>query len=304
LEGAGRNGAGRAARRADTVIANGLIDRRRFLMKPYAPSLRFNTARLSTGVRLRYAEQGDPAGRPLILLHGYSDSWFSFSRVLPALAATFHVFALDQRGHGDSDRPESGYAMPDFAADVAAFMDAMGIRRAAIAGHSMGSFVAQHVAAAAPERVARLVLIGSVTAPRRLAGFDEFQQAVESLNDPVPEEFAREFQVSTVYQPLPDDFMQRVIAESLKLPARVWRAIMGGMLAADAAAPLKQIETPTLILWGDRDAYCRRAEQDALAASLADAVLKAYPETGHALHWERPEQFVRDLEAFITRNTE
>lgn len=76
---------------------------------------------LSTGVRLHYAEQGHADGHPMILLHGYSDASFSFSRVLPLLPATYHVFALDQRGHGNSQRPAQGYAMADFAADVIAF---------------------------------------------------------------------------------------------------------------------------------------------------------------------------------------
>jgi pimeloyl-ACP methyl ester carboxylesterase len=92
-------------------------------MDRHIPTLRFAEAHLTTGVRLHYAEQGDPAGQPIILLHGYSDSWYSFSRVLPALAATYHIYALDQRGHGDSDRPAQGYGMPDFAADVVAFLD-------------------------------------------------------------------------------------------------------------------------------------------------------------------------------------
>jgi non-heme chloroperoxidase len=130
--------------------------------------LRLADAHLTTGVRLHYAEQGDIAAHPLILLHGYTDLWVSFSAVLPALAATYHAYALDQRGHGDSDRPASGYTMPDFAADVVAFMAAMGLTRATLVGHSMGSFVAQQVALAAPECVARLVLIASATSARHI----------------------------------------------------------------------------------------------------------------------------------------
>ena len=259
---------------------------------------RFADVQLTTGVRLRYAEQGDPAAHPVILLHGITDSSFSFSQVLSKLAATYHVYAPDQRGHGDSDRPEDkGYSWPDFAADVIAFMDAMGIERATLVGHSMGSMVAQQVAITAPERVARLVLVASTTTVRN-EGVLEFQQAVDTLDDPVPEEFAREFQVSTIYRPLPEDFLDRVVAESLKLPARVWREAMAGMLVADPLS-LGEIPHPTLILWGDQDAFFSRAEQDLLVSKLANAVLKVYPETGHALHWERPEQFVRDLEDFI-----
>ena len=79
---------------------------------------------------------------------------------MPQLAARHRVFALDQRGHGDSDRPATGYAMHDLAADVVAFMDAQGIRRAAVVGHSMGSIVAREVARLAPARLSHLVLEG------------------------------------------------------------------------------------------------------------------------------------------------
>jgi len=72
---------------------------------PTSAGPRFADVRLSTGVRLRYLEQGDPAGRPVILLHGLTDSWFSFSRVLPGISKAHRVYALDLRGHGDSDRP-------------------------------------------------------------------------------------------------------------------------------------------------------------------------------------------------------
>ena len=64
------------------------------------------TPLLSTGVRLHYAERGNRGGEAIIFLHGYSDSWFSFSRVLPLLSPSYHAFALTQRGHGDSDKPE------------------------------------------------------------------------------------------------------------------------------------------------------------------------------------------------------
>jgi pimeloyl-ACP methyl ester carboxylesterase len=261
-------------------------------------SLRFSEAHLSTGVRLRYAEQGNPAYPPLILLHGYTDSWFSFSRVLPSLAARYHVYAPSQRGHGDSERPAAGYAMTDFAADVVAFMDAMGLPNATVVGHSMGSIVAKHVALVAPQRVARLVLIGAATT-WDTPEIREFLEVVNSLEDPVPAAFAQEFQASTIYAPLPAEFMNRVVAESHKLPAHVWRAALAGCLGADYSAKLGQIRMPVLLCWGEQDAYTPRAEQDALVAGLGDATLKVYVDTGHSPHWERPEQFVRDLDEFM-----
>jgi pimeloyl-ACP methyl ester carboxylesterase/tetratricopeptide (TPR) repeat protein len=266
-----------------------------------APPLRFADVRLKTGVRLRYAEQGAAGAPALILLHGYTDSSFSFSRVMPALGAKYHVYALDQRGHGDSERPASGYAVTDFAADVLAFMDAKGLKRATVIGHSMGSFVAQQVAAAAPERVERLVLIASATTLRNDV-VREMRGSVEALGDgPVPEKFVREFQTSTVHRPPPAEFMDRVVAESRKVPARVWRATVAGFIADEPADRLGRIKAPTLILWGDRETIFPRLEQDALARKLPKAVLKVYEETGHSPHWERPDEVIKDLYDFLIR---
>ena len=261
---------------------------------PEAPT--FADAYLATRIRLRYAEQGDPRGRPLILLHGYSDSWFSYSRVLSGLASRYRVYALDLRGHGDSDRPPDGYTMRDMAADVIAFMDLKGIPWATIVGHSMGSFVAQQTAVRAPERVSRLVLIGSATTPRRIVGVAELARAVSSLADPVSDAFAREFQLSTIHHPVPPEFLDAAVAASLKLPARVWQEVMAGMLATGPAAALRECGIPTLLLWGEQDSVFERSEQDALLAAIPGARLEVYPETGHALHWERPAEFVRDIE--------
>lgn len=265
------------------------------------PSLRFAEVQLRTGVRIHYAEQGDAKGQPVILLHGLTDSWFSFSRVLPLFGANYRVYALDLRGHGNSQRPAQGYRMADFAADVLAFMDAMNIDAATLVGHSMSSFIVQRIAQDAPQRVTRLVLVGSATTARNAETL-QFQQTVNQLQDPVPAKFAEDFQIATIHQPLPKEFLQRVVAESLKLPAHVWRAALAGMLATDGKPRLAKIKIPTLILWGDQDAFFPKSEQQRLAAGLSRGVLKIYADTGHALHWERPEQFVRDLEEFLAPN--
>jgi non-heme chloroperoxidase len=100
---------------------------------------------LPNQVQLQYLEQGDPSGIPVLLLHGVTDSWRSFERVLPHLSACIHAFALTQRGHGDASCPVAGYRFHDFAADVPAFMDTLELGAAIIAGHSMGSSVAQRL---------------------------------------------------------------------------------------------------------------------------------------------------------------
>lgn len=247
---------------------------------------------------MHYAYKGNPSGTPVIMLHGYTDSWFSFSTVLPLLNNKYRVYILDQRGHGDSDRPTGGYAMQQFAADVIAFMDAMNIKQATIVGHSMGSFVAQHVAALAPERVNKLVLEGSATTIRNNTVL-ELQREIGTLSDQVPEKFVREFQLSTVYQPLSQEFLQSIMKQSMKIPANVWREVMAEMVAPYADVELKKIKTPTLIVWGDKETIFPRSEQDSLVSALKNSKLRVYADTGHAPHWERPEWFVKDLQDFI-----
>ena len=79
------------------------------------------------------------------MLHGFTDSWFSFSRVLPLMPPEMRIVAPDLRGHGDSERPSIGYRLADIADDVVQLLDALQIPKAVLVGHCMGSFVARKV---------------------------------------------------------------------------------------------------------------------------------------------------------------
>jgi len=251
-------------------------------------------------VRLQYVEQGDPSGVPVLFLHGVTDSWHSFELVLPHLPSSVHAFALTQRGHGDAERPATGYRTPDFAGDVAAFVNAVGLGRTVIVGHSMGSTNAQRFAIDHPERTLGLVLVGAFATYRSNPAVVEFwESAVSQLTDPVDPGFVREFQESTLAQPVPRTFLDTIVAESSKVPARVWRGAFEAFLADDVARELDTIQAPTLIVWGARDAFAPRRDQDALLAAIAGSRLVVYENAGHGLHWEEPERFTRDLMAFV-----
>ena len=256
---------------------------------------------LANEVKLQYVEQGDAAGTPVLFLHGITDSWYSFEPVLPHLPASIHAFAISQRGHGNSDRPAAGYRTRDFAADIAAFMDAFELKRAVIAGHSMGSIIARRFALDYPERTLGLVLMGSFLACRGNSEVADFRDAVANLTDPVDYGFALEFQQSTLAGPVPQAFLETVVEESLKVPARVWSAALEGLLEDDHTAELERIDSPTLIVWGDKDAFCPDSDQRALLAGIAGSKFVAYPGVGHALHWEEPERFAADLAAFTEK---
>ncbi|MCC7276529.1 MAG: alpha/beta hydrolase [Alphaproteobacteria bacterium] len=255
--------------------------------------------RLAGGLRLPCAIQG-AGGIPLLLLHGYTDSWRSFAPLLDHLPGHLRAIAPTQRGHGEADRPAHGYRPEDFAGDVRHLLDALAIDRAVIAGHSMGSNVALRFAIDHPDRTAGLALLGAYTTLRGNPVIEELWAAdVEPLRDPVDPAFARAFQESTLAQPVPAAFLDTVVAESLKVPARVWRDTLAACRDCDFTAEIATVRAPTLILWGARDAIMPEAQQRTLARLIPDARLLIYPDAGHGLHWEEPERAARDLACFV-----
>ncbi len=254
---------------------------------------------LSTGVTLPYVEQGRASRTPVLLLHGYADSWRFFDLLLPHLPEFVHAFAFTQRGHGDADRPPDGYRQEDFAADVAAFMDAVGLDAAVIAGQSSGGYTAQRFAIDHPERTLGLVLIGTPRDFRdKPAGL---MRTLSGLTDPIDPQFVRAFAESTITQPVPAAYLDMLVAECCKVPARVWKATFEGLVEADIPTESGAISAPTLILWGDQDQFCSRSEQEAMAKTIAGAELVAYPGTGHAVACEQPARTAADLAAFARR---
>ncbi|HWI64483.1 MAG TPA: alpha/beta hydrolase [Symbiobacteriaceae bacterium] len=261
-------------------------------------ALHTETITLPSGVTLQYAEKGNPNGEAIVFIHGYTDSWMSYRLVLPDISPRYRSIAVTLRGFGDSAKPESGYAGADFAADITALMDALGINKAVLVGHSMGSFIAQQVAFTYPDRVNGLVLVGSAATAYNPVVAD-LKAYVLTLDDPLDRQFVYDFQASTVYRPLPDGFLDVATDESLKAPARVWKAAVEGVLSEDHAADLAGITASTLVMWGDQDAIFSAAEQHALLAAIPGAELQVYAGTGHAPHWEEPAKFTANLEAFI-----
>ncbi|PWT71289.1 MAG: alpha/beta hydrolase [Proteobacteria bacterium] len=257
------------------------------------------SVKLKSGIKLQYVEQGDHNGVPMLFLHGFTDSWRSFERILPHLPKSIHAFALTQRGHGDADRPVRGYRTRDFASDVADFMEALELKRAIIVGHSMGSTNALRFAIDYPERTLGLMLVSTFTTYRGNPVIVDFwESGVSRLSDPIDPAFARDFQESTVAQPVPATFIDTAVVESLKVPARVWRAAFEGFLQDDFSRELGRVRTPTLLLWGTQDTLVPRADQDVLVAEISGARLTVYERAGHAPHWEEPERFAADVARF------
>lgn len=263
---------------------------------------------------MAYLELGVPGAEPVIFLHGYTDTARSFAptaEALLALHAGYHVFVLDQRGHGGSSMPpaEACAAAPeqcfrpiDMAADVVAFMDAKAIDRAHILGHSMGSFVAQELGLGHPERVDSLVLIGSAA---KVAGNVVLQDYI--LAEPVEGSWRAGFEAqglgfpedvyaltpldamadawtwittAWVVDPAADpDYLAEIAPETADTRMGTWIGVARALLATDNTERLEDLSVPTLILWATQDGFFYASDQEQLRGALdvaAEACLSRY----------------------------
>jgi pimeloyl-ACP methyl ester carboxylesterase len=257
-------------------------------MKPIA-----RQAELANGLHLSYAERGGNLGTPLILLPGIADSWRIFEPLLAELPESVHAYALSQRGHGDSDKPATGYRTRDFVEDLRLFMDALQIPKAIIVGASSGGFTARNFAAMHPERTAGLILLGS---PATLTGQPN---PFAELKDPINPAFVKSFAESVLSRPVSAEALDSMIAENLKVPARVWLETSNGLLEETLPGELAKIQAPTLIVWGDRDPIITNADQLELAEAIKGSKLIAHLGSGHMLYWEEPALIARDIVAYI-----
>lgn len=262
--------------------------------------VRLRNVKLPTGSTLRCAEAGAADGEPILFLHGYSDHWRSVAPILPFLPPSLRVVAPDQRGHGGSERPDGRYDVSALATDATALLDALGIARTTVVGHSMGSLVAQRLAVEHPKRIDRLMLVGSAASLVENAALREVTAVVQTLPDPVPRHFVEQFQADATGRPIPAAFEDAIVTEACRMPARIWKAIASALARFDGRADLPRIAAPTRIVWGEIDAFFGRADQDELLTGIPHAVLSVYAGTGHAPHWEEPERFAAELAAFLT----
>ena len=219
--------------------------------------------RLATGLTTAVTDEGDGAdSTPVLLLHSWAASRRSFAALLPRLSTRLRVIAVDQRGHGDADKPSTRYDLVTLAADTVAVLDALELPRAVLVGASSGGYVAQQVAVDAPDRVAGLVLAG---APRDLRGRPPFADDVERLSDPVDPAWVRTFTAGfTDLERLPSWYVDLMVEDALRLPAPIWMATLTASSHRHRPPTLVVIDAPTLVISGGRDELLGR-EQTARA---------------------------------------
>lgn len=218
------------------------------------------------GIRLCVDVDGNPADRPLLLLHALGLDKSSWTGVMPALARTHRVYAADMRGFGDSDRP-GRYSYPDMRDDVLALLDVIGADRADLIGHSMGGTVAWLVAQAQPGRLAHLV-VEDTPPPRQGARLARTPPA-----EP-PEDVPFDWQALLA---LSAEFLDPDPAWWDRLPA---------------------VTAPVLLLAGGPASSTPQEQLAAALALLPDGRVQEIP-VGHHIHQHAPEQFMAAVGPFL-----
>lgn len=271
------------------------------------PAERFVAA---NGLSLRCLDWGaeDGAnGEVLLLLHGLRDGAREWDAIAPALRRHGRVLALDQRGHGESDRPATGYAPEDYADDLAAVCDALGLDRAVPIGHSLGGRVALTFAARFPERVARLALIdiGAAGRPGTVAAA---VAALEAGYGPFPDEGAA-LQALVGARFAPNAATRAYVRHNLRrLPdGRLgWRYDLRAAIETirlgrdrDYWNELERIDAPTLLIRGERSDVLARGEAERMASTLRRGALVEIPGVGHLIPQLRPDALAAALTAWL-----
>lgn len=261
------------------------------------------------GIQLNVEERG--RGDPLLLLHGFTGAASTWREVASSWDGWRRI-AVDLVGHGASDAPddERRYTMAHCVADLITLLDALGVDCAAVLGYSMGGRVALQLAAAAPERVAALVLEG---ASPGIADADERAARVASdraLADDIERDgiaaFVDRWQRVPLFatqDQLPDDVRARLRQQRLtNRPCGLANSLRGmGAGAQTSLWPrLHELAMPALLIAGEDDAkYSEMAR--AMASRVPAATVRIVPGAGHAVHLERPDAFSDHVKEFLTR---
>ncbi len=258
---------------------------------------------LPNGETLAYISLGKPAGAPVVLIHGYTDSARDWLPLVPYLSPDFHLILVDIRGHGRSSKPECCYTRLDFAYDIKLLLDRLAIHRADIAGHSLGSIIAQTFAEFWPEHTRRVVLISSTGGPRpgappRKPAYDYAAQ-IRQLREPIDPDSPFMIEWWSSPTPVDPEFLRRQRRDAAAIPLRVWLAVLDEALMDDLQKTLPRLTAPTLLIWGSKDPIMGEDVRATLREALPQARVKIFPGLGHNPFWEDPRGCASVLNSFL-----
>lgn len=228
--------------------------------------------------RIAYRRVGE--GPPVVLIHGLCGSTRWWAKTSPALARSFEILMVDLIGFGESRR-QRPFLLHAAAGQLLRWFDHLGVERASLVGHSMGGIIAADLAADHPERVERLVLADAPVIP---FGHGRLRHAVGLLRS---------------VRATPIRFYPVLTADAMRAgPITLWSAA-NQLLTADLRPKLDRIQTPTLLVWGERDMLVPPVYGQQLATQMPHAEFVTIPGGGHNPMWDRPAAFNQALLAFL-----
>jgi pimeloyl-ACP methyl ester carboxylesterase len=278
------------------------------------------------GLRLAWSEWSSEDTTPrqpsVLLLHGLASSRHIWDLVAPTLALHRRVVAIDQRGHGESDKPDSGYAIEQIIADDRALVDSLGLTQPVVVGHSWGGAVALAYAATHPEAVSGLVLVDGGATSLRSRPNATWEQIERDLKPPdfagTPREAFIERMRNRADLPWRPEFEEiilnivRVRPDDIVEPRLIWanhRQILRALWEFDPSEHAAQVRCAVSVILADRgltsaqrqraSIAARRREADATLHRLINARRKQliwYPDTAHDIPLHRPEQLAAAIE--------
>ena len=260
---------------------------------------------IANGIRLHYLESGVPTGFPVLLLHGNGLNHEMWRHLEPALgaAASYRVIAPHFRGMGLSEAPGFPgvtWTIDDHAADLTAFMDALGIKRAALVAHAFGGFVAMQVAVDHPERVASLVLVDASAwvEGKTRDGLPAWADKAERLGmGPLVEPAMDRWFVERVRNDKATiELYRRMVAAN---PSLGYAANCRGIPQFDIRGGLSRITAPTLVIGGAEDYSISLQQKRELAEGIPGARFVEVTDASHTVPEEQPELFNREVLAFL-----
>jgi len=258
----------------------------------------------TNGINMYYEVHG--TGTPLLLIAGLSRSHIIWDDIIPYLSQQHQVIIFDNRGTGQSDKPDAPYSIEMLADDTVGLLKHLNIRSANILGHSMGGFIAMHIAAKHPELVSKLLLCGTCAKTEQQT-IDYFTQRKEYLaTQPTIEEAIR-----TV---LPWIFSQEFLSAPGHLEALIEKEksnphpqpIYAFFHQADACAQhdarhlLKDIKAETLVMCGSADTTITPEASKKMAYAIHNSTVKIIPGSGHMLQVEQPQAFLNLVKDFLS----
>lgn len=254
------------------------------------------------GVEIHVCQIGDPNAPPLLMIHGIHDRWESWTPIIHELSSSYNLFMPDLRGHGRSSKPERGYELSDYAADIDGVIQALGLQSVLVVGHSLGALTAAYLAADYPQRV-RAAVLEDPPASFNGATRERMQRLLDAKRSSEEDAYSL-FQ--ELHPELGEERWQDQASRLLDTADGPFESIIAWAeqeRSEEIAAAISRVHCPTLLLQADPQygGVLRDADAATVRSSLSNGELRSFEGTGHSIHKERPREFADTLIAFLGR---